>query len=273
MPVTCLILGNGHQIIGCNNPGVDVAWLTNHVVNNSFVKDTGDGAGTYSAVADGGTFEGNATIIVTADHGGGVHGRVVGETVEMSGGAYDGTYTIVEVPSTTTFRIKATFTATDAANWALSPASNVIIGTSDANGTPLTFFRFEQEIESGNVEEFPVPSRQNGTTFYEQNISLVMFANQDQSIEDQRRTIMNQLIRGRFQAVIQDNGGVKRFYGAKNGLKLSEGESVTNVNLGDLAGFSFTLQGLEPEESFVYDDSGDDSGTPAEAFTAFTLPS
>lgn len=272
MAGSCIILGHGHKILGCNTPGVALGWLTNHVPANSFVKDTGDGTGAYTVVADGGVFEGNATIIVTGTNGGAGHNLKAGQVVALSGGNYDGNYEVVEVPSTTTFRIKAIFAATDAANWALFPGSNKIIGTSDANGTPLVFFRFEQEIETAVGAENFIGDRQAGTGFWEQNITFVLFANKDQALEDQRRTLMNQLLRGRFQGIIEDNGGVQRFYGAKNGLKLSEGEEVTGVALGDLHGFTFTLQGKEPEESFIYDATGDDSGAPAEAFTPFTLP-
>lgn len=272
MAGNCIILGFGYKDQACNTAGLDLAWITNHVANNKFVKDTGDGTGTYTLVADGGLFEGNATIIITGTNGGAGHGLKVGQVIELTGGAYDGKYAVVEVPSTTTFRVKATFGATDAANWALFPGSNKIIGTSNANGTPLTFFRFEQEISTGVAAENFVGDRQAGTGYWEQNITLVLFANKDQSLEDQRRTLMNQLLRGRFQLVGKDNGGIHRFYGAKNGLKLAEGTEVSGINLGDLHGFTFTLSGAEPEESFIYDETGDDSGTPAEAFTAFTLP-
>jgi len=272
MAGSCIILGHGHIIRGCNTPGVKVGWLANHIVNNKFVKDTGDGTGTYTVVADGGTFEGAATIIITGTNGGAGHGLKVGSVIELTGGAYDAKYIVREVPSTTTFRVRAVFAATDAAAWALFPGTNKIIGTSDANGQPLVFFRFEQELETAVAAEAFAGTRTNGTGMWEQSITFVLFANQDEALEDQKRTIMNQLLRGRFQGVVEDAGGVKRFYGAKNGLKLPEGESVTGVALGDLAGFTFTLTGKEPEESFIYDDTGDSSGAPAEAFTAFTLP-
>ena len=272
MAGSCIILGHGHKIFGCNTPGVAIGWLTNHVAGNKFVKDTGDGTGTYTVVADGGVFEGNATIIVTGTNGGAGHNLKVGQVVELTAGAYDAKYQVVEVLTTTTFRVKATFTITDTGSWALFPGSNKIIGTADAGGTPLVFFRFEQELETAVAAENFVGNRQAGTGFWEQLVTFVLFANTDQTLEDQRRTLMNTLLRGRFQAVIEDNGGVERFYGSKNGLKLSEGEEVTGVTLGDLHGFTFTLRGVEPEESFIYDPTGDDSGTPAEAFTAFTLP-
>jgi hypothetical protein len=272
MAGTCIILGHGHKIQGCNTPGVKVGFLANHIPGNKFVKDTGDGTGTYTVVADGGTFEGSDSIILTGTNGGAGHGLTAGQVIELSGGAYDGKYTVLEVPSSTSFRVRATFAATDAANWALFPGSNKIIGTANTGGTPLVFFRFEQELEAAVVAENFTGDRGAGTGFWEQNITFVIFANKDQALEDQRRTIMNQLIYGRFQAVVEDNSGVKRFYGSKNGLKLPEGESVTGVALGDLAGFTFTLQGKEPEESYIYDDSGDNSGAPAEPFTPFTLP-
>jgi len=266
--MNCITLTSGYAVDCGIAGGAKIVWLANHVTDNSYVKDTGDTNGTYSAVSDAG----GGLIELTADNGSGGHGLQAGLVISLSGGAYDGNYVVESTPTATTFRVKATFTATDAANYAFEPDGNKIIGTSDANGTALTFFKFEQELETIEVVETGTGSRENGTFFTEQNISMTLFASKDQASEDARRKLIDQLTKGRFVAVVEDNNGVKRFYGAVNGLKLSEGSNNSGKALADLSGFTFTLQAKEPEISFVYDDTGDDSGTPAEAFTPFTLP-
>lgn len=266
--MNCIVLSSGYKIECGIAGGAKTVWLTNHVTNNSYVKDTGDTTGTYSAVSNAG----GGLIEVTADNGSGGHGLQAGIVIELSGGAYDGNYVVESIPSSTTFRVKATFSATDTGSYAFKDQGNKIIGTSDANGTALTFFKFEQEIETIEVSETGTGSIESGTFFTEQNVSMTLFASKDQASEDERRTLIDQLTKGRFVAVVEDNNSVKRVYGSVNGLKLSEGSNNSGKALSDLSGFTFTLQGKEPEISFIYDDTGDSSGAPAEAFTAFTLP-
>lgn len=265
----CITLNSGYKIDCRVAGGAKVGWLANHVTDNYYVKDTGDASGTYSAVADGGS----GLILITADNGSGGHGLKPGLVIALSAGSYNGNYTVQTTPTTTTFTVKATFGSTDSGNFAFAPQTNKIIGTSDANGTPLTFVKIEQEIETIQVTCTGTGSVENGNFFEEQTISMTLFSSKSQASEDARRTLMGQLTKGRFVAVIQDNNKVKRVYGAVNGLQLSEGSNSSGKALGDLAGFTFTLKASEPELAYVYDDAGDSSGTPAEAYTAFTLPS
>ncbi len=264
----CIVLSSGYKIECGIAGGAKIVWLANHVTNNSYVKDTGDTTGTYSLVAAGV----GGLIEITADNGSGGHGLQAGLVINLSGGAYDGNYVVKTIESATVFTVEATFAATDAAAYSFEPNGQKIIGTSVADGSLLTFFKFEQEIESIEVATTGTGSLENGTFFEEQNVSLTLFASKDQAAEDIRRTLIDQLTKGRFVAVVQDNNGVKRVYGAVNGLKLSEGSNNSGKALGDLAGFTMTLQGKEPVMSFIYDDTGDDSTTPAEPFVPFILP-
>ncbi len=266
--MSCIVLSSGYRIECSVAGGAKTIWLTNFVADNVYVKDTGDTTGTYSVVAD----DSGGEILVTADNGSGGHGLQAGLVIELSAGAYDGNYVVNTVPTATTFTVTAVFTATDTGSFAYKDQGNKIIGTSVANGTDLVFFKFEQELESAEVVENGTGSRENGTFLSEQNVGMTLFASKTQSAEDARRTLIDQVTKGRFVAVVEDQNGVKRVYGTQNGLKLSEGSNNSGKALADLSGFTFVLQGVEPELSFVYDDTGDDSGTPAEAFTAFTLP-
>jgi hypothetical protein len=262
----CIVLSQGYKINCGIAGGAKVVWIGSHITDNKYVKDTGDTAGTYSAVADAGS----GLIEITADNGSGGHGLQEGLVINLNGGAYDGNYTVVSTPTATTFRVKATFGATDAGNYQLEPQGNKIIGTDSTLGTDPTFFKFEQEIETIEVLANGQGSIESGTFYEEQNITMTLFSSKDQASEDARRTLINQLTKGRFIAIVEDNNGVKRFYGSVNGLKLSEGSNNSGKALADLSGFTFTLQAKEPEIAFIYDESGSDSGQTG--FTAFTLP-
>jgi hypothetical protein len=264
--MNCIVLSSGYKINCGIAGGAKIVWLADHITDNAYAKDTGDTSGTYSAVSDAGS----GLIEITADNGSGGHGLEEGLVINLSGGSYDGNYVVVSAPTATTFRVKATFVATDAANYAFQPDGNKIIGTDSTIGTDPTFYKFEQEIETIEVLANGTGSIESGTFFEEQNVSLTLFASKDQASEDARRTLIDQLTKGRFVAVVEDNNGVKRLYGAVNGLKLSEGSNNSGKALGDLSGFTFTLQAKEPAIAFIYDDSGSDSGQTG--FTPFTLP-
>ena len=129
--MNCIVLNAGYKIECGIAGGAKTVWLANHVTNNVYVKDTGDTSGTYSAVSDAG----GGLIELTADNGSGGHGLQEGLTIELTGGAYDGSYTVKAVPTANTFRVEATFTATDAANYSFNPEGNKIIGTDSTTGT------------------------------------------------------------------------------------------------------------------------------------------
>ncbi len=261
----CITLNSGYALACSGTGGAKKAWLANHKSNNSYVKNTGDSTGTYSVVASGGS----GLILITGDNGSGSHGLEPGLIVTLTGGDYNGTYSVQTTPTTTTFTVKATFVATDTG--AYSYESNAIIGTSNANGEALTFYNIEQEIETIQVTCSGTGSIETGTFVEEQTISLTLPASKNQASEDARRTLIDKIVRGRFVVVVQDNNGVKRVYGAVNGLKLPEGKNSAGKALSSLSGFTFTLKGVETEQSFIYDDAGDTSGSPAEAYTAFTF--
>ena len=257
------ILDRGYLIRCRGQAGSEVVYLANFVKNNAYVADTTDATGSYSAVAD----NADGTIKLTAA----AHGLTVDQTVTLSGGSYDGNYRVVAVDSATEFSVTAVFTATDAATWAWYNQTEIMIGTSDANGTALSFLKIEQESEIANVTENDTQERANGSIVYEQNLALTVFEGDDITTQDDNRTLIDRITRGRFIAVVIGNDGVHKVYGSKNGLRVPEGSNPTGTTLGDLSGYIFTLVGKEKAPAFIYDPTGS-TAAPVEAFTAFTLP-
>lgn len=258
------LLDRGYLIRCRGQAGSEIVYLANFVKNNVYVADTTDATGSYSAVAD----NGDGTIKVTT---GAVHGLTVDQTVTLSAGAYDGNYRVVAVDSTTEFSVTAAFTATDTGTWAWYNQTEILIGTSDANGTALTFLKIEQESETANVKENDTRERANGSIVYEQSLALTVFEGDDITTQDDNRTLIDRITRGRFIAVVIGNDGVHKVYGSKNGLRVPEGTAPTGTALGDLSGYIFTLVGKEKDPAFIYDPTGS-TAAPVEAFTAFTLP-
>lgn len=246
--------------------GTQKVYAANYVSGNVFVSDTGDSSGSYTAVSD----NGDGTVTVTGTNGGSGHSLTAGQYVTLSAGSYDGTYEVLTTPTADTFTIEVAFTATDTGSWAWETETNVIVGTSDADGTALTFYELEQDTEKAEAVESDVIGENNSVT-YEQMVTIEIYATKDQTDDEARRDLVDRLIRGRFYFVCEDENGVKKLYGKKNGLKFSEGEGGPGKEFDSLNGNILTFKGREPEPAYVYDDSGDDSGTPAEAFTAFTF--
>ncbi len=260
------ILERGHKIECRGQAGSQIIYLANFIKGNAYVFDTADATGSYTTVAD----NGGGTILVTTAL---AHNLVAGQVVTLSAGSYDGSYHVISTPSTTTFVVTAIFAATDAATWAWETETEIMIGTSDANGTALVFFKIEQESEVANVTETDTHERTAGTIVYEQSVGVTLFEGVDDTEQDALRTLVSNIVRGRFVAVAIGNDGVNKVYGSKNGLRLPDGEISTGTALGDLAGAVLNLVGKEQNPAFIYDPTGDSSGSPAEAFTAFTLPS
>lgn len=246
--------------------GTQKVYAANYVSGNSFVLDTGDSSGSYTAVAD----NGDGTVTVTATNGGSTHNLEAGQYITLSSGAYDGTYEVLSVPNTNEFTIEVAFTATDTGSWAWETETNIVLGTSTANGTALTFFNIEQDTEKAEAVENDVIG-ENNSVVYEQMVTIELYGTKDQTEDEAMRSLVDQLIRGRFYFVCEDENGVQKLYGKKNGLKYQEGEGGPGKEFDSLNGFILTFMGREPEPAHVYDNSGDDSGTPAEAFTAFTF--
>lgn len=106
---------------------------------------------------------------------------------------------------------------------------------------------FEQTITS---------SRENGTTFYDQVLTL-QFKKLDKETHDE----IALLATSRPKVFVEDNNGNIFVGGLEYGMDCNGGTIVTGAAMGDLSGYTLTLQGMEKKPANFY------TGTLATDFT------
>ena len=94
---------------------------------------------------------------------------------------------------------------------------------------------------ANSFEQTVTSSRENGTTFVEQKLSLML---KKLTIKDNKE--LKLLAYGRPQVIIEDNNGNFFFAGLKHGLDLTTMTISTGTALGDASGYKIELSGQEP---------------------------
>jgi len=106
-------------------------------------------------------------------------------------------------------------------------------------GTPDLY---EYDIKgASNVEQTITTSRDNGTTFYEQTLTLVL-----PKLDPETQVELQSVITGRPHAFVLDNNGNYLALGLTRGCDVTGGSISTGSQLGDMSGYSLTLVGQEP---------------------------
>lgn len=106
-------------------------------------------------------------------------------------------------------------------------------------GTPSAF-KFHLK-GANSFEQTVVSSRDNGTTFYEQNLKLTL-----PKLTQKDHKELKLLTYGKPIVVVEDNNGNLFLCGLKRGMEVTGGTIVTGTNLGDLSGYTLELKGEEP---------------------------
>jgi hypothetical protein len=118
-------------------------------------------------------------------------------------------------------------------------ASNVI---SAFGGATVSFYTFEQEIETGSYTENGVFSTENGTAFYEETLTITL------------HTLRNQILllgQGKWRIIIKDQRGVYHLMGKQNPVRVSASTPGVGKAYGDLNGAVITFLGKEPEPAHI----------------------
>lgn len=122
-------------------------------------------------------------------------------------------------------------------------ASNVI----DAfGGATVSFYTFEQEIETGSYTENGVFSTENGTSFYEETLSI--------TLHRLDATLRNQILllgQGKWRVIVKDQRGVYHLMGKQNPVRVSASTPGVGKAYGDLNGAVITFLGKEPEPAHI----------------------
>jgi hypothetical protein len=122
--------------------------------------------------------------------------------------------------------------------------------TEDGDGKILTVgatggtvYEFQVEKNTSLFVETITPSLENGTVFYQQDLTLVFFKLQ-QAIRNQIRLLAQNT---NLKVFVETNDGSYWYLGQDFGMFLSAGSGESGTTFGDRNGYSIGLQGLERE--------------------------
>lgn len=130
-------------------------------------------------------------------------------------------------------------------NWgdATTVTYSVTAGQEDVitamGGTPIGY---KYELKgSSTFEQTVTSSRENGTTFVDQKLSLSI---KKLTIADHKQ--LKLLSYGRPQVIIEDNNGSFFMAGLTKGMDLVTSTISTGAAMGDMSGYKIEFQGMEP---------------------------
>jgi len=103
----------------------------------------------------------------------------------------------------------------------------------------ITAFKYEVKGNS-SFEQTITSSRENGTTFFDQTLNLTLTK---LSKEDNKEIKL--LSYGRPHVVVHDYNGNAFLMGTEHGCEVTGGTIVTGAAMGDLSGYTLTLNGQE----------------------------
>jgi hypothetical protein len=129
------------------------------------------------------------------------------------------------------FIAKADVTAT-------TEASGVITAITKAAGK--RFYSYALVKETANFVENINASVENGTVFYQQELTIVL-----NKLQANTRNEILLLAQSLLVAIAKDNNGSYWYLGKVNGLDITAGNSGTGTAIGDRSGYTLTFTGKE----------------------------
>lgn len=119
---------------------------------------------------------------------------------------------------------------------------DAVAGTPDAHKYDLKGdSTFEEAVNS---------DRTTGTTFFTQTLTLNL-----KKLTKTDHKELKLLIHGRTNVIVEDNNGNFFLAGLTRGMDVTGGSITTGASLGDMSGYSLTLEGEEPTPAnFLGDD-------------------
>lgn len=127
------------------------------------------------------------------------------------------------------------------ATYTLNAVDDIIAFT----GLTVSYFTFEQEMETGEFNQTGAYSTENGTVFFDQQLTL-MFHKNDSNLRNQL-LILSQ---ANMSVIVKDQRGEYWLLGYQNGVRAINGAMNTGKAFGDMNGVTITLQGKEPEPAY-----------------------
>jgi hypothetical protein len=113
------------------------------------------------------------------------------------------------------------------------------------SGTTASYFKFEQEMETGQFNQTGAYSTENGTVFFTQEAMLTFHKN-DAALRNQLLV----LSQANMSVIVRDQRGELWLMGYQNGVRTTAGSMNAGKAFGDLNGVTLTLQAKEPEPAY-----------------------
>jgi formyltetrahydrofolate synthetase len=104
------------------------------------------------------------------------------------------------------------------------------------------FWKYNQVRETSSFTETITANVQNGTIFYQQEVTVII-----NKLAAATRNEILLLAKNRLMAIVEDMNGNFWLLGAKNGLDITSGNSATGTASGDRNGYTLTFQAMEAD--------------------------
>ena len=117
-------------------------------------------------------------------------------------------------------------------------------------------YEFELRSDNNTLEETNEQSRDNGTSFWTQTLTVNL---KKQSKESQAQ--LKLLSYGRPHVIVEDSNGLYRLLGFQNGMEVSV-NTMTGGALGDMSGYALTFEGKELNPAYFVASSLINTSTP-----------
>ena len=110
---------------------------------------------------------------------------------------------------------------------------------SNSGAASITAVKYDLK-GTNSFEQTMTSSRENGTTFFDQKLSLQL---KKMNIASHQQIKL--LAYSRPQMIVEDNNGNLFFAGLEQGMDATGGTVVTGTAMGDLSGYTIEFQGME----------------------------
>lgn len=128
--------------------------------------------------------------------------------------------------------------------------NDIVTNVTNSSGGTVTFYEFQIRRETGEFKETITSSIQNGTLFYEPNLTIFL-----EKYQTYIRNRMLLIAQTQVTAIVEDKLGNFWLLGKTAGLDLLSGEASMGKASADANGYTLTFTGQEPETAIQVDPS------------------
>jgi len=119
--------------------------------------------------------------------------------------------------------------------------TDVILSVGDSPAGDENQFAYKFDVRgTSSFTETPTVSRDNGTTFFEQALELVL-----PKLTKKDHNTVKLLAYGSPHVIIEDNNGNLFLAGLEYGMDISGGSVATGAAMGDMSGYTLSFTGME----------------------------